>query len=167
MKSCFDCRHFVSGADRCTYYDSGIWEEPCHTYYYNYGNASATECPGYSEKSYYGGSSGSSSDGCFLTSACVNHLGKSDDCEELTTLRAFRDNYMKTTPQGQALVKEYYAVAPQIVANIDKSADSDSTYDYIYGVITDCIALIKGGDNQGAQNRYCDMVNTLKTKFGA
>lgn len=167
MKSCFDCRHFVSGADRCTYYDSGIWEEPCHTYYYNYGNASATECPAYSEKSSYSGSSSGNSDGCFLTSACVNHLGKSDDCEELTTLRAFRDNYMKTTPQGQALVKEYYAVAPQIVANIDKSNDSDSAYDYIYGVITDCIALIKGGDNQGAQKRYCDMVNTLKAKFCA
>src|SRR3954469_9734346 len=33
--------------------------------------------------------------GCFLTSAVVHWAGKADDCHELTTLRQFRDGYMR------------------------------------------------------------------------
>lgn len=34
--------------------------------------------------------------GYILTTACVEYKGLSDDCEELTVLREFTDNYMET-----------------------------------------------------------------------
>ena len=42
------------------------------------------ECRRYKE-------SGSSSGGCYFTSACVEAQGLPDDCHELTALRKFRD----------------------------------------------------------------------------
>ena len=93
-------------------------------------------------------------------------MGKADDCAELTTLRNFRDTYMKSTESGRKLVEEYYDVAPKIVKNIDNAADKDSIYDGIYGVIVACIDDIKSGNNVSAERRYCDMVNALKVRFG-
>lgn len=157
MTSCYDCAYFswYEGSPYCDYYrkmmtHSYAKENGCSQYYNSLGSRSSS----------------SSSDGCFLTSACVGHLGKADDCTELTTLRRFRDTYMKSTEEGSALVAEYYAVAPKIVKCIDASPDKDAIYDGIYGVITDCIGLINGGDNAAAQQRYVKMVNGLKTKFG-
>lgn len=102
--------------------------------------------------------SSSSSSGCFLTSACVEHKGLADDCEELTKLRAFRDTYLKSTPEGCAIVEEYYKIAPQIVENIDNSAKKDDIYEYIYQEVHKCIACIESGDNDGAVAVYRDMV---------
>ena len=70
------------------------------------------------------------SSGCFLTTACVEYKGLADDCEELTKLRAFRDNYLKTTEEGKAVVEEYYRIAPQIVEKINASAKKAEIYDY-------------------------------------
>ena len=100
----------------------------------------------------------SSSSGCFLTSACVEHKGLADDCEELTKLRAFRDTYLKSTPEGCAIVEEYYKIAPQIVENIDHSSKKDEIYEYIYQEVHTCIACIEAGDNDGAVNVYRKMV---------
>lgn len=168
MANCYGCKNFGMNSSWCSYYHIGVSSEPMRTYYYNtdeYGNSvDASECPGFI--SLVDNTDGVSSEGCFLTSACVGHLGKADDCAELTTLRRFRDTYMKGTEEGNALVTEYYAVAPKIVECIDASADKDAIYDDIYGVITDCIGLINGGDNAAAQQRYVNMVNGLKTRFG-
>ena len=92
-------------------------------------------------------------------------MGKPDNCEELTALRRFRDTYMKSTENGRKSVEEYYSIAPKIVAQIDKSADKDSVYNEIYGVIVKCIADIERGNNAFAEQRYCDMVNSLKLRF--
>ena len=110
---------------------------------------------------YTGGSGG----GCFLTSACVEYLGKPDDCEELTVLRSFRDNYMKKTEEGAALVKEYYAVAPVIVEKINSSQDKGSYYSYIDKIINECVVLIKEGNNSVALEKYKQMVLYLKKEF--
>jgi Ca2+-binding RTX toxin-like protein len=37
---------------------------------------------------------------CFLTTAVVHWAGKTDDCHELTTLRRFRDGYMRGLGDG-------------------------------------------------------------------
>ena len=99
-----------------------------------------------------------SSSGCFLTTACVEYKGLADDCEELTKLRAFRDNYLKTTEEGKAVVEEYYRIAPQIVENIDKSGKKDEIYEFIYQEVPKCIACIESGDNDGAVAVYRNMV---------
>lgn len=102
---------------------------------------------------------------CFLTSACVGYMGKPDDCEELTALRAFRDGYVKKTESGRVLVDEYYRIAPEIVKKIDASPKREDYYAWIYGEITGCIALIHGGDNESALVRYEAMVKRLREEF--
>ena len=99
---------------------------------------------------------------CFLTSACVEYLGKADDCEELTKLRAFRDGYIMGLADGKQLVDEYYTIAPSIVKKIDESQDRDKHYAYIYDTITKCLASIDEGDNEKALALYKAMVVALQ-----
>lgn len=108
--------------------------------------------------------SGSSS-GCFLTSACVDYLGKADDCEELTALRGFRDTYMKSTEEGKKLVEEYYAVAPKIVENINASDKKDTYYQYIYEVINKCLKLLERKEYERTLNEYKFMVQNLRKEL--
>ena len=52
---------------------------------------------------------------CFLTTACVEAENLSDDCYELNTLRNFRDSYVRGLPEGDAIISEYYDIAPKII----------------------------------------------------
>lgn len=106
-----------------------------------------------------------SGSGCFLTSACAEYLGKPDDCEELTKLRAFRDGYMKKSESGRALVEEYYKTAPEIVRKIESSGKKDEYYSYINSVVNECIADIDAGRNDAALDKYVAMVKCLGEKL--
>lgn len=158
----------------CIYYDyEGIdYKRDCYVHHWCTQfkmkvNPNAT-CNKFVEKAtpsnsgYTGGNNNSS---CFLTSACVKFMGKADDCEELTVLRKFRDEYMKSTEEGAALVKEYYAVAPQIVEKIETSVDEKKYYDGIYSVVTNCVQLIKAGKNEETLKEYKAMVENLKKEL--
>lgn len=112
-----------------------------------------------------GYSDGNSGGGCFLTSACVEYLGKQDDCEELNVLRQFRDRYMKELENGETLIKEYYAIAPKIVEMIKASPNKDNYFQYIYETINKCVSYIKCLDNDSALNEYINMVGYFKTEF--
>lgn len=70
----------------------------------------------------------SNSGGCFITTAVCEALGLPDDCAELRLLREFRDTYMKENADRRALIKEYYAIAPAIVAAINARKDSREIY---------------------------------------
>ena len=102
---------------------------------------------------------------CFLTSACVSYLGKTDDCEELEKLRTFRDNYMKKTNEGRLLVEEYYRIAPKIVSAIDSSPNRELYYNYILSVVKECITLIDEGQMVETQNHYVEMVRKLQSEL--
>ena len=102
-----------------------------------------------------GGSSGSGSAGCFLTSACVKAKGLPDDCEELTTLRNFRDTYMRNQPGGEADIKEYYRIAPGIVSAINQRLDADNIWKRIYEeLIVKCVEMIKAGEYASTYELY-------------
>ncbi|MDZ4253283.1 MAG: hypothetical protein U1A72_12015, partial [Sulfuritalea sp.] len=51
---------------------------------------------------------------CFITEA-VMATGGADNGMELEALRGFRDNILSATPQGQAMIGEYDAIAPIVV----------------------------------------------------
>ena len=79
---------------------------------------------------------------CFITTAVCRYSGKSDDCEELTLLRKFRDDYMLTHPDRKPLVDKYYVEAPSIVTKLDSLADkrkqliySSFLHDFIHPAI--------------------------------
>ncbi len=93
--------------------------------------------------------------GCFLTTACVETLGLPDNCDELTTLRQFRDSYMLSFDEGKAEVEEYYARAPKIVEAISARPDAPTIYRRIYEeVVLPCVRLIKQGNLDLARATY-------------
>ncbi|MDE7107148.1 MAG: zinc ribbon domain-containing protein [Clostridiales bacterium] len=158
--------HTITGGDccrNCAYYDkteSPLFHDAL-CLYLNKGVNGDGSCDHYATRANKS-NSGYKSNFCFLTSAYVEHLGKADDCEELTALRAFRDGYMAKTDEGKALVAEYYEVAPKIVEFIDSSSDKDKYYDYIGTVVNRCITLINDEKNEQAQDEYKAMVLKLK-----
>ena len=147
-KMCCNCYYGVYGV--------GGWH--CHRYDRWVNGTDGEECSSFKDDYRYGKIKNSSSSGCFLTSACVAYMKKSDDCEELTVLRAFRDGYMASTEEGKALVKEYYAIAPTIVEKIEKSPKADEYFKDIYQTILLCVDAIEKGDNETALVLYKQMV---------
>lgn len=105
---------------------------------------------------------------CYLTTACVTHKGLSDDCEELTVLRNFRDTYLINKPNGLDLISMYYKEAPNILANIHKrkKEEEDVIMENIYVLIRECVDAILDGDNEFAFRTYCDMVVKLDAEYG-
>ena len=102
-----------------------------------------------------GSHSNSGSEGCYLTSACVAAKGLPDNCEQLQTLRAFRDRYLASQPGGREEIDRYYALAPGIVDSINQRADAASVWNRIYGeMIAPCVEMIRAGQNEQAHQLY-------------
>lgn len=103
---------------------------------------------------------------CFITSAACRHLGKADDCRELTAFRRFRDGYLSACPDGPGLIREYYNIAPGIVAAIDLMGNPEAAYTAIWADhLTDCLQALDAGDNEGCKARYCAMVRALQKQY--
>ena len=105
-------------------------------------------------------------EGCFITTAVCENFGKSDDCFELTTFRNFRDGWLSAQPDGKNLIAEYYAVAPRIVANINRAANPAKIYETIREkYLEPCLHFIMCGDNLSCKNKYIEMVTELKKNY--
>ncbi len=104
---------------------------------------------------------------CYLTTACVGYRGLPDDCEELTLLRAFRDDYLFFQPHGPALIKKYYAYAPEIVQSINARSDAAAIYEEIYAVVRQCVTLIKAGEMEATFELYCRMVEQVRESYAS
>ena len=105
----------------------------------------------------------SSGSGCYLTTACMNHMQDNfdDSCNELMTLRWFRDNFVSKED-----IEHYYEVAPIIVETINKEEQSDIIYDYIYDNIVDyCVEQIEQGNYDKTYSRYKNSVLILEDQF--
>lgn len=103
---------------------------------------------------------------CFITTAVCRHSGLADDCAELTAFRAFRDGYLRSCEDGEALISEYYNVAPGIVTCIDLTTDSEKTYAQIRrNYLTPCYEDLLAGRLQSCKNRYVKMVRDLQKEF--
>lgn len=97
----------------------------------------------------------SSDDGCYLTTACAEARGLSDDCEELTILRRYRDDYLKNRPGGAEEIRQYYAVAPQIVCRVKAQENAGEIWDRIYKeMIRPCVEQIGQGRMEEAFKLY-------------
>ena len=85
--------------------------------------------------------------------------GEPDDGPTLTTLRTFRDEYLLATPAGRALVREYYAVAPVIVARVPVG---HTDWRWIAQRIDACVDAIAAGRPADAASLYIHMVELLR-----
>lgn len=127
-----------------------IYYKYCRNYDYD-------DCPIYK---------GHETTGCFLTSACVEAEGLSDDCRELTILRNFRDEYLKNLPGGADEIAEYYFIAPQIVSAIRNCSDAKALFHDIYEkVVRPCVEFIEQGMNEAAHQLYRKSVLEMKAKY--
>lgn len=132
--------------------NSDIYYKYCRNYDYS-------DCPIYKGKDV---------SGCYLTTACVVAKNLPDDCDELQTLRNFRDTYMRSTAEGEADVKEYYAVAPKIVSAINNLAPCTAHeiwVDLYNDLVLTCCKLIKDGKKEEAYKIYKNYVLKLKNQF--
>lgn len=101
--------------------------------------------------------------GCFLTTACVSYLGLDDNCDELQTLRIFRDNYVRSLENGSEMIDEYYRIAPQIVTRIEASEQREVILSWIYTQIEVAIWQIKCGKYAEALATYRNMFLSLQS----
>lgn len=102
---------------------------------------------------------------CFITTACIEAKGLSDNCPELNTVRAFRDSYIRALPNGEKILHEYYEVAPQIVAGINKSENRRQVYFDLYEQLALNVELIRSGKNEKVFRNYLRIFNELKQKY--
>jgi hypothetical protein len=102
---------------------------------------------------------------CYITTACVKARGLADDCEELETLRYFRDEYMLPLPSGMDLVMFYYEQSPKIVDAINQDSESEAIYENLYQVILKCVKAIHEKQNQEAFATYVKMVLSLRNQY--
>lgn len=161
MACCGNCNYFVADSGYHLIYDGYcIMLRKGDSYK---GVNRSNSCNHFSERST--ASNSGFQGGCFLTSACTEYLGKPDDCEELTKLRAFRDNFMKSTEHGKNLVEEYYRIAPKIVEKINASDNKNMYYNDIYQTILLCLAEIDLCNNDEALKLYKQMVDKYKKQF--
>lgn len=143
-KKCPNCR----GSKATTTYGSGYYSN------FNYGSSTNSS----SEKK--------SSSFCYITTAACNYFNKPDDCYELNILRWYRDNWLVHQSDGQELVGEYYAIAPEIIATIDKRDDKEKIYKEIWEkYIVPCIKLIELTAYNTCKDLYIQMVRELKNKY--
>lgn len=113
-----------------------------------------------------GGKSGGDDPLCFLTTACIRAKALPDDCDELRTLRAFRDGYLRSLPEGEDEIKEYYRIAPRIVADVSALPDAQERWVALYGsLVLPCVRWIIEGKNEEAHRLYRQTVLNLKKEF--
>ncbi|MGO1297147.1 MAG: SEL1-like repeat protein [Vibrio sp.] len=125
-----------------------------------------------SENRSYSGSSRTSSSytiessWCFLTTATCEVKGYPDDCEVLNTFRAYRDNILRNERGGEALIAEYYSIAPEIVRRIANSENPMQTYNLMWDeYLYPCYNMLLEQDYSGAKVLYIELVGMLDRKF--
>jgi len=100
---------------------------------------------------------------CFITTACIQARGLADNCADLTTLRSFRDGYVRSLPEGDRIIREYYEVAPRILVAIAAAENASEVYCDLYArLVAKSVALICAGKNVEAFSNYVEVVNELK-----
>lgn len=139
----------------CTYGEpvDGTWKWHCTLHGTMEDPDEVQECRGYRPR----GSGG----GCFLTTACCEHMGLSDDCYELETLRKFRDEYIRKQPYGNELINNYYRDAPIVVDAVNIQKNSDEIWESTYKEIQNIISVIEAGKTEEAVVYYMMLLYRL------
>ncbi len=104
--------------------------------------------------------------GCFITTAVCGSLNKPDDCDELMTMRWYRDK-IKAEDEGMAtLIREYYRVAPQIVNKIDNSKNAEMIYKELWeNQVSKIFQNVKQKKYKEAELQYINMLVDLCGRY--
>lgn len=99
--------------------------------------------------------------GCFISTAVCYSQNLPDDCDELTTLRYFRDHHLLNDVNTAHLVQTYYQTSPQLIHKLN---ENDKLGTYLYqNFIVDIVQMIKDkADKQEIIKKYQQMFDYLK-----
>ena len=105
--------------------------------------------------------------GCFLTTACCEVVGLSDDCFELRALRRYRDRVLTTMPEGRAALAAYYLVAPTILERLPREERTAQLLSVYMRFILPSAVAARLGFNRLAYSLYARMMDELSRGDGA
>ena len=101
---------------------------------------------------------------CYITTAVMNAQGH-DNSPELTSMRKLRDRYGNWFAADE--VREYYQIAPRIVANINRSSNRSQIYKQLHSeYISPAHQQVSQGNYGTAHKIYKNMVNYTR-RFAA
>lgn len=104
--------------------------------------------------------------GCFLTTACVDYQHLSDNCYELEVLRRVRDQMLEQGGKMKDMVAEYYRIAPQIIAGINRSPECNKMWESLYrNLVLYCVELYEQERVEDCISHYVRVVNELKERY--
>jgi hypothetical protein len=103
--------------------------------------------------------------GCFLTTACCEVLGLSDDCFELRTLRRYRDRVLTAMPGGHAALAAYYLVAPSILERLPQEERVTLLLSVYARFILPSAVVARLGLYQLAYRLYARMMHELAREY--
>ena len=104
--------------------------------------------------------------GCFITTAVCSSLNKPDDCDELMTMRWYRDKLKSEDPDMAALISEYYRTAPLVVKKINNDSNPSLVYRQLWEEsISKIYHSLKKEEYRDATLRYVDMFEGLCRKY--
>jgi hypothetical protein len=93
-------------------------------------------------------------------------MGQTDDCHELTVLRAFRDRYLLAREDGQAAVRHYYEIAPRLIAAIERSLHPEEAFKEIYdALVAPTVRMIEDGHTERAFDYYQTKIIQLAGRY--
>ncbi len=103
---------------------------------------------------------------CFVTTAVCRGLQKPQDCKEIVLMKQFRDGFFSGNAKGRLLIQEYYDIAPTIVKRIEREADPEEKYLYLWNTyIKKCVDYIERGQNEQCGRLYKAMMSELKEEY--
>lgn len=102
---------------------------------------------------------------CFLTTACCDLIGLSDDCFELRALRRFRDEVLAGFPQGEGEIAFYYEAAPLILARMKAAGAERSLLGYYVTHILPCALMARAGLGRPTYWLYRDLMWRLCRRY--
>lgn len=102
------------------------------------------------------------SSGCFISTAVYSATGLGDQCEQLMTLRQFRDDIISKDPCTRHLIDEYYKIAPEICCKIESNPMRDEIYKSAHADLDIIISLIRSEKFSDAIEKYALMIDKIK-----
>lgn len=104
--------------------------------------------------------------GCYLTTVVVECLGFDDKCEQLQTLRKFRDQTMKNDLAYSNILAEYDIVGPIIAKHISHDPQKMVlAKDLLKNYVEPVCEFVRSGNHEAAVELYKTMVVKLKERY--
>jgi hypothetical protein len=109
-----------------------------------------------------------SKSGCLIATTCIRNgvYEENRGKYQLDILRTYRDTYIFNLEYGQALLNDYYKVAPEIVSSIYSHTNADQIFSELYETyIVRAVGIIEEGKYIEALELYHELMNMLRSTY--